>query len=286
MTPPDGLVIRRIEAVEDLRACEDLQMEVWSYTEREVVPKNELLAAVRSGGSLMGVFDGPTLIAFSYGMAGFDGRAGYLSSRLVAVREAFRGHGLGERIKVAQREHALELGYDKIKWTQDALQAANARLNFRKLGATTRSYVVDYYGSTSSPLHGALPTDRLELEWDLRSARVKRRLGEEKGVDPAAVPSVAESPVSLLDASSDAPPRPAGARELVEGSKRLSVSVPPSFAACLAHDKALGLEWRLATRAAFQRAFAAGYAIVDFVSSRPGEPEAYARYVLAREATS
>lgn len=282
MKAPDGLELRRIEKVDELRACEDLQQEVWSYSDREVVPKNELLAAIRSGGSLIGAYDGAKLVALAYAMAGWDGVEAYLSSRLVAVREAFRGAGLGERLKAAQRLHALELGYAKIRWTQDALQAANARLNFRKLGATARSYVVDYYGTTSSPLHGALPTDRLEVEWDLKSARVRRRLGEEKGIDPGDVPATGEGTSHLLDATSETPPRPTGPRELAPGERRIFVAIPPSFAACLEHDKALGLAWRLATRAAFQRAFAAGFEVVDFVSSRPGEPNAYARYVLAK----
>jgi predicted GNAT superfamily acetyltransferase len=276
----DRFEVRRLETVEDLRACEELQKEVWSYTDREVVPKNELLAAVRSGGSLVGVLDRGVLMAFAYGMAGYDGKAPYLSSRLVAVREKLRGHGLGERLKAAQREHALELGYSKIKWTQDALQAANARLNFRKLGATCRSYVVDYYGSTSSPLHGALPTDRLEVEWDLLSERVMRRLGVTKGIDPQSIVAT-EIVLHLLSLTGEQPPRPTPLREMTSQAQRVYVAVPPAFPAILAQDKELALTWRLATRAAFQRAFAAGLSIVDFVSSRPGDPNAYARYVLA-----
>ena len=53
--------VRSLETPEELRACEDLQMEVWGYTEREVVPKNELLAAVRSGGVLQGAWEGDLL---------------------------------------------------------------------------------------------------------------------------------------------------------------------------------------------------------------------------------
>ena len=32
------LALRNIETADELRACEDLQIEVWGYTEREVVP--------------------------------------------------------------------------------------------------------------------------------------------------------------------------------------------------------------------------------------------------------
>ena len=136
--------VRAVSGVDELRACEDMQVEVWGYTDREIVPKNELLAAVRSGGSLLGAFEGGTLVGFAYGMAGLDSLGPYLSSRLLAVRESHRSKGLGETLKLAQKDDALRLGYRRIRWTQDALQAANARLNFRKLGATASRYTVDY----------------------------------------------------------------------------------------------------------------------------------------------
>lgn len=248
------LAIRAVSGPEELRACEDLQVEVWGYSEREVVPKNELLAAVRSGGSLLGAFEGATLVGFAYGMAGWDGAEAYLSSRLLAVRESSRSRGLGERLKLAQRDDARRIGYAKIRWTQDPLQAANARLNFAKLGATARSYKLDYYGSTSSPLHGSLPTDRLELEWDL---------SKDTTATSGALPRLTGSEVLLLDRSDDERPRPIP-RELAADAKALLVRIPRAFPALLAADKELALAWRLATRRAFQEAFAAGFAITGF----------------------
>lgn len=274
----DVAPIRPLETAAELRACEDLQMEVWGYTEREVVPKNELLAAVRSGGSLLGAWQGETLMGFSYGMAGLDRKGAYLSSRLVAVKTGLRSQGLGEALKRAQRRHALDLGYGRIRWTQDALQAPNARLNLRKLGAVARSYVVDYYGATSSPLHGSLPTDRLELEWDLESARVRRRLGEEPGVDPLSVATVAPRAGSLLDALPGI--RPSEPLEPPPGATQLYLAIPPAFGEILERDQGLALAWRLATRAAFERAFARGFAATDFVSTKGDAAET--RYVLTR----
>ena len=42
-----------------------------------------------------------------------------------------------------------------------------------RLGAIVRRYVPNQYGTTSSPLHGGLPTDRCIAEWWLSSDRVK-----------------------------------------------------------------------------------------------------------------
>ena len=42
-----------------------------------------------------------------------------------------------------------------------------------RLGAIVRRYVPNQYGTTSSPLHGGLPTDRCIAEWWISSPRVK-----------------------------------------------------------------------------------------------------------------
>ncbi len=249
------LEVRAVSGADELRACEDMQAEVWGYTDREIVPKNELLAAVRSGGSLLGAFEAGTLVGFAYGMAGLDALGPYLSSRLLAVRESHRSKGLGEMLKLAQKDDARRLGHRRIRWTQDALQAANARLNFEKLGATARSYVVDYYGTTSSPLHGALPTDRLEVVWELDRERRK----------------AASDGASILDAKTDAPGEPG---EIPRDARQVTIAIPGAFTEILARDPSLANAWRLATRAAFQRAFAAGFEVIGF------EPPGV--YVLAR----
>jgi predicted GNAT superfamily acetyltransferase len=277
--------IRPIEGTPEYKLCEELQKEVWSYTDREVVPKNELLAAVRSGGSLLGAWQGDQLIAFSYGMAGFDGKTPYLSSRLVAVKNGIRSKGLGERMKRAQRKHALELGYERIEWTQDPLQAANARLNFRKLGAVARSYVLDYYGATTSPLHGSLPTDRLEVEWEIASPRVARRLGEQAGIDPSQVPADPGPPFTMLDAIRDSSgvARPGRFDPAPPHARSVRIAVPSNVNEILAKDPGLALAWRMATREAFVAAFERGFVLTDFVSTRPDEGPGDARYVLTRE---
>ena len=68
---------------------------------------------------------------------------------------------------------------DLMEWTFDPLEIKNAYLNIVRLGAIARRYMRDFYGPSTSPLQGGLPTDRLVAEWWLRSARVRRTLGED-----------------------------------------------------------------------------------------------------------
>jgi predicted GNAT superfamily acetyltransferase len=59
-----------------------------------------------------------------------------------------------------------------MEWTFDPLEVRNAHLNIARLGAIVRRYQPDFYGPSTSPLQGGLPTDRLYAEWWLRSPRV------------------------------------------------------------------------------------------------------------------
>ena len=100
-----------------------------------------------------------------------DGKP-YLHSHMLAVLPEYRNAGLGRRLKLAQRDDALARGFDLMEWTFDPLEIKNAHLNIARLGAIVRRYQPDFYGPSSSPLQGGLPTDRLYAEWWLRSDRV------------------------------------------------------------------------------------------------------------------
>jgi predicted GNAT superfamily acetyltransferase len=115
---------------------------------------------------------------------------------MLAVRMKYRNTGVGRRIKLFQREDALEGGFELIEWTFDPLEIKNAYLNLERLGAIARRYNINQYGASYSPLHGGLPTDRLVAEWWLRSKRVEKLLAgmavpsfkvEEKVVVPAEI---------------------------------------------------------------------------------------------------
>lgn len=159
--------------------CVDLQLAVWGYSEGDLIPKRMFIVASRIGGQVIGAFDREAIIGFAMALPGYRAGRPYLHSHMLAVLPEYRNAGLGRRLKLAQREDALARGFDLMEWTFDPLEIKNAHLNIARLGAIARRYQPDFYGPSSSPLQGGLPTDRLYAEWWLRSSRVKRVLGEE-----------------------------------------------------------------------------------------------------------
>ena len=171
--------IAKLEALSDLQQCVDLQVAVWGYADGDVIPRRMFLIAQRIGGQVMGAFAGERMVGFAMGLPGFREGSAYLHSHMLAVLPEYRNAGLGRRLKLAQREDAVERGFALMEWTFDPLEIKNAYLNLHRLGAVARRYQPDFYGPSSSPLQGGLPTDRLYAEWWLQSERVVRALRDE-----------------------------------------------------------------------------------------------------------
>jgi predicted GNAT superfamily acetyltransferase len=168
----DDLQIRSLSSLEHFERCVVLQLEVWGYSDGDLIPRRVFLVAQRIGGQVLGAFDGDTIVGFAMSLPGYrDGHA-YLHSHMLAVLPEYRNAGLGRRLKLAQREDAIARGFDLMEWTFDPLEIKNAYLNIHRLGAVVRRYHADFYGPSSSPLQGGLPTDRLYAEWWLKSPRV------------------------------------------------------------------------------------------------------------------
>jgi predicted GNAT superfamily acetyltransferase len=121
---------------------------------------------------VLGAWDADRLIGYALAIPGLRGGLPYLHSHMLAVAPEYRNRGVGKMLKLAQRDDALAHGIELIEWTFDPLEVKNAFFNIEKLGAIVRRYTPDFYGASTSPLHGNLPTDRLHAEWWLRSGRV------------------------------------------------------------------------------------------------------------------
>ncbi len=174
--PIDGILIRHCHGIKEYGSCVGVERAVWKSADVDVVPVPLFVVAAETGGQVLGAFYGDELVGFTMAIAGFRRGKPFLHSHMNAVLDRYRDHGIGRKLKLFQREDALARGIDLIEWTFDPLIMKNAYFNLMRLGAIARRYIPDAYGITSSPLHAALPTDRLVAEWQLRSPRVIRVL--------------------------------------------------------------------------------------------------------------
>lgn len=255
------VVIRDIEEISEMREVEGLQKEVWRCADRDIVPALALMPSVEVGGILVGAFDGRELVGFAYGFVGLEGGQPIIHSDMLAVESAYRGRGLGYRLKLAQRERALARGLSTMTWTFDPLQGLNAHLNFAKLGVVSERYKVNFYGEeTSSFLHRHTGTDRLWVRWPLASERVRKRLESGPGSHVPEVPAGVER---LVSAGAGGAPRMSDLRE-GEAAGPLLIEIPDDILALQQQNLAAALAWRDATRRAFVRALAAGFVVEEF----------------------
>jgi predicted GNAT superfamily acetyltransferase len=194
----DSILIRRCQGLDELRACVTLQKEVWNFSDADLVPLRMFVVADKIGGQVMGAFESGAMVGFALSIPGTRSGHLYLHSHMLAVRKEHRNSGLGRRLKLLQREDALARGIDLIEWTFDPLEIKNAYLNIEKLGAIMRRYNINQYGTTSSPLQGGLPSDRLIAEWWLKSKRVETLLATGKN-PPIQRESSIDVPAQIYD---------------------------------------------------------------------------------------
>jgi predicted GNAT superfamily acetyltransferase len=253
-----AIEIRDIKEMSELKAVEDLQKEIWGCSDREILPRLALIPLLEIGGVLLGAFDGNDLIGFVLGFPGRENSHPILHSDMLAVKRAYRSHGLGYKLKLAQREWALAQGVDRITWTFDPLQSPNAHLNFAKLGVIADCYKTNYYGETSSFLHGA-GTDRLWVTWLLNSENVTHKLRDpgRKAVSSDEL----EGAVILLQVNDTG--EPVMADDDARGNA-LVLEIPDNINAIRRHNLDLARLWREATRQTFMRLFEAGYCLFEF----------------------
>ncbi len=166
--------IRALTEREDLKSVVRLQRQIWGFEDVDLIPLRLFVVASKIGGQVYGAFDGAQLIGFCMAIPGLKpGGKTYLHSHMLGVLPEYRNARVGRALKLAQRDDAISRGIELIEWTFDPLEIKNAFFNMERLGAIVRRYVPNQYGTTSSPLHGGLPTDRCIAEWWVSSPRVK-----------------------------------------------------------------------------------------------------------------
>ena len=166
------ITLKHLDTLPEFREALHLQKEIWGFADIELLPLRLFVVAHKVGGQVIGAFDGERMIGFLVSIPGLKHGEGYLHSHMMGVQAVYRNLGVGRMLKLAQRDDALARDIRLVEWTFDPLELKNAYFNIERLGAVVRRYVLNQYGTTTSHLHGGLPTDRCVAEWHLASDRV------------------------------------------------------------------------------------------------------------------
>ncbi len=261
MTHETDFTITPAKTIADFRAIEVLQEKIWGTSAMDVVPDHLLLTVAKNGGIVLLAQRAGRPIGFAFGFLGktAEGELKHCSHQ-AGVIPAEQNTGVGYALKLAQREAALAQGLSLMTWTFDPLQSRNAHFNMRKLGATSRIYLPELYGTMRDALNTGIPSDRLEALWRLNAPDTLRRLA---GAIPA--PEVSAAAVlnpCRMDASGFPVP-PDTPKEL--SARRHFIEIPADIATIKAKNHPLAVAWRMHTRELFRLCFSAGYHICDFV---------------------
>jgi len=248
MTPP-SIQTRKCTTLLEFHRCVELQKAVWGESDLETEPYVTFVVANQTGGQVLGAFDGDTMIGFTMAVAGVRNKIPYLHSHMTGVLPEYRDRKIGRALKLFQRDEALSRDIRLVEWTFDPFEVRNAHFNLNRLGAIVRTYIPNFYGITTSPLHRGLPTDRLLAEWHLDSKRVIAAISG-LSPEPSDAPALVHIPGTPIPASSVAQVEPAS---------------PAAFSSSASH----ALSLQSSVRSEFQRWFAKNHAAtsVRFTSS-------------------
>jgi len=288
-----SIIVRPLETIEEIEHFQIIEQRVWGSDEENIVPTHVLITLAHNGGLVMGAYaeDGPAelggMVGIVAGWLGADVPPGSpagtalrikFCSHMAGVLPAWQRRRVGLRLKLAQMEWVREQGMtDWITWTFDPLQRANAVFNIHRLGATCRTYIRNLYGEMTDALNAGSPSDRFQVDWWINSKRVRlaaehatAQLAREDASDGDGAPATAQTAhhqrypgVHVVPTTASGAFRaPVDHLPPLDGAP-VALPIPENIGAIRRDDHALSLEWRIWLRAQAERAFAAGYVVVD-----------------------
>lgn len=248
----ESVAVKRITTKEELEKVFGLEQEIWQEVYE---PMHQMLKEEINHTLLVGAYLEGELIGFSYGDRASEG---FLYSHLLGIKRQYREMGVGELLKLKQKELADELGYTKCQWLFEPLEARTAYLYFTKLRAYGTSYIENRepeMGETS-----AISPDRLVVEWNITDEdhlRWDAKIEELKDMALEIVPSsltIVGLPVLDSEHQFDS--------AISYLKDAYTLAIPSSFMKIKVESPALAEDWRYKTRIIFQTLFQQGYMIV------------------------
>ena len=272
----EEIIIRSLHKIEELDEVRRLESKIWG--EFDSVPTHQTITAVKNGGLVLGAYANGQLIGFQYSFPGFNGQFVYLCSHILGTDERYRNKGIGEKLKQAQRDEALKLGYSLITWTYDPLESINGYLNIGKLGGICSTYIPNCYGEMDDLLNSGIPSDRFLVEWHIGKEKVTDTIGLEEYTENFVLEN------SSLNWHLTENSLPAVTSALLEsihtGTK--FVPIPKNYRIIRETNLELAKNWRLQTRTIFSEMFSQGWRVNGFKKiSNPEIPVNF--YILTKE---
>ena len=81
----EQIEIRPMHDLASFDRCVELQLEIWNYSDGDLIPRRVFLVAERIGGQVLGAFDGERMIGFTMGLPGYRNGHAYLHSHMIGV---------------------------------------------------------------------------------------------------------------------------------------------------------------------------------------------------------
>lgn len=239
-----GINIRECVSVDDFNQCIELERAVWKDDDIDIMPIRLYMLSKACNAPTFGAFDqSGKLVGFVHTLLALMGKNVIYHSHMAAVVEELRHKDIGYRLKLAQRERAVEAGIPLIIWTFDPLQSRNAHFNINKLGVIIRRYEINYYGEgVSTMFDSEVPSDRIFAEWWVSSPHVESVLAGNR-------PEISEEACAVV--------------------------LPDDIAAVRARSLEEHVEWRLRVREDFQRELSKGQIARGFVRDQQSAKSMY-----------
>ena len=259
----DEVVLRNLRSMSEFRHLLEIQSQSWGMSYGEATSPYIMAVACHNGGVVIGAEIGEELVGFCFGFPVKRENQWFHWSHMTGVIPAFRGQGIGFKLKQAQRQWAIENGYTVMTWTFDPMQRGNANFNFHQLGTICNQYIVNHYGEMTDRINAGLASDRLEVIWHLSDERVLTLADNPPKSLNANDHDFKESTFLLHQNNLGEIIR----TETVLDQETFYIEIPYSVND-LKHDNFVQAQhWQLEVRWALQQAFKQNFIVVDFVTS-------------------
>jgi predicted GNAT superfamily acetyltransferase len=262
------IVVEPLRTLDDLAACERLQRRhLGDHGSASILPTPALRAVAESGGLLLGARSESgardlvgTIVDLSTTWEGFPA----LFSHLFCVARDARQRGVGSALRAAERRLALNAGVEVIRAWLDPLRSQEAHILWNRAGAIGTTYERNVLGELVDQANRGLATDRVRVEWWLRSPRTLALIEEGRPARHARV-GFHEMVVATRTTAS-----PSGWRVLIDATREsdaphVLVEIPVDLDVLRDEDPTEARRWRVGTREVFERLLTSGYLLVGLL---------------------